>query len=435
MTDQGKQQRFKPTESLVVSIAGTTVGELYKVDGKGIYFVYDKTWLAQGFNLSPITMKFDDKPQLAANLQTFNGLHGPFADSLPDGWGLLLMDRFFNATFGDGTARTATMLDRLAYIGDRGMGAFDYQPKAGYSELNGTLSIAELFTASQQVYAGETNEVLQQLRIAGGSPGGARPKAVIALSLDKREAISAFGEIPAGFDHWIIKFRAADEPIETGAIEYAYAQMARAAGIQMAESILLAQPIPNGQGERFFATKRFDREGDKKRHMITVAALMYADFRAPTMDYSDMLKLTFVLTKSAAEVEKMARLMIFNALAHNYDDHTKNFAFLCNEPAQKGESAHWIFAPAYDITFSQARGEHSTAFIGHGKPTRKIINELCRDYKFLKPNDYIDQTLDALKNWQTTFTNVNIPHQAGVEIFRTLEQLHKDFEGQATRKR
>lgn len=435
MTAQGKQQKFKPTESLVVSIAGTTVGELYKVDGKGIYFVYDKIWLAQGFNLSPITMKFDDKPQLAANLQTFSGLHGCFADSLPDGWGLLLMDRFFNATFGDGTARTATMLDRLAYIGDRGMGAFDYHPKAEFSELGGALSIAELFTASQQVYAGETTEVLKQLRIAGGSPGGARPKAVIALSLDKQDAISAFGDMPAGYEHWIIKFRAIDEPIETGAIEYAYAQMACAAGVHMAESVLLDQLMPNGQTERFFATKRFDRVGDKKRHMMTVAALMYADFRAPTMDYSDMLKLTFVLTKSAAEVEKMARLMIFNALSHNYDDHTKNFAFLCNESAEKDESAHWVFAPAYDLTFSQARGEHSTAFGGHGKPTRKIINELCRDYKFLKPNDYIDQTLNALKNWQAIFTQANIPHQAGAGIFRALEQLHKDFEGQSVRKR
>lgn len=427
MTAQGKQQKFKPTASLRVSIAEQTVGELYKVDGKGIYFVYDKIWLAQGFNLSPITMTFDDKPQLAANLQTFKGLHGPFADSLPDGWGLLLMDRFFNATFGAGTARTASMLDRLAYIGDRGMGAFDYHPKAEYTALDGVLNIAELFTASQQVYAGETKEVLTQLRIAGGSPGGARPKAVIALSLDKQQAISAFGDIPAGYNHWIVKFRAADEPIETGAIEYTYAQMARAAGVEMAESILLEQPMPNGETERFFATKRFDRIGDKKRHMMTVAALMYADFRAPTMDYSDLLKLTFVLTKSAAEVEKMARLMIFNALSHNYDDHTKNFAFLCNAPAQKDEPAQWVFAPAYDLTFSQARGEHSTAFSGHGKPTRKIINELCRDYKFLKPNDYIDQTLNALKNWQAVFTQANIPHQAGAGIFRTLEQLHNDF--------
>jgi serine/threonine-protein kinase HipA len=136
-----------------------------------------------------------------------------------------------------------------------------------------------------------------------------------------------------------------------------------------------------------------------------------------------------VLTKSAAEVEKMARLMIFNALSHNYDDHTKNFAFLCNESEEKNESAQWVFAPAYDLTFSQARGEHSTAFSGHGKPTRKIIHELCRDYKFLKPNDYIDQTLNALKNWKAAFTQANIPHQTGTGIFHTLEQLHKDFEG------
>jgi serine/threonine-protein kinase HipA len=252
-----------------------------------------------------------------------------------------------------------------------------------------------LFKASQEVLEGETPretpDVLTKLRLAGGSPGGARPKAVVALSADGKQARSAFGQIPAGYDHWMIKFRAADEPVETGAIEFAYAQLAR-------------------------------------------------------------------------EVEKMARLMIYNALSHNYDDHTKNFAFLCNElicteptcteltcteltcteptkssnteysATQYSDQATWTLAPAYDLTFAEARGEHSTAFAGHGKPTRKIINEMCKDYKFLKPNDYIDQTLAALGNWRGVFTQAKISHQAGVGLFRALEQLHKDFEVQVVRK-
>lgn len=427
MNTLARHRKFKHTEALVVSKDGVRVGELFKADGKGIYFTYDKSWLASGFNLSPITMSFDTKPQLAANVQTFNGLHGPFADSLPDGWGLLLMDRFFNATFGDGTARTITMLDRLAYMGERGMGAFEYYPKTESEVLTGPLDIAELFKASQEIWEGETTEVLTKLRLAGGSPGGARPKAVVALSSDGKRAISAFEKIPSGYDHWMVKFRTADEPIETGAIEYAYAQMARDAGVMVAESKLLNQTMPNGNLERFFASKRFDREGGRKIHMMTASALMYADFRAPTMDYSDMLKLTHVLTKSAAEVEKMARLMIFNALSHNYDDHTKNFAFLCKESSHTSHEVTWTLAPAYDLTFAQARGEHSTAFAGHGKPTRKIINQICKDYKFLKANDYIDQTLEALNNWQKLFAQHHISQNAGAGIFRVLEGLHKYF--------
>ncbi|VVP59704.1 hypothetical protein PS850_06119 [Pseudomonas fluorescens] len=123
----------------------------------------------------------------------------------------------------------------------------------------------------------------------------------------------------------------------------------------MAESNILNMTMPDGSREGFFATKRFDREGDKKLHMITVSALMYAPYKAPSMDYSGLLKLTSMLTRSAAEVEKMARLMVFNALFHNYDDHTKNFAFIGREPEKPGDEAVWTLAPAYDLTFSEAR--------------------------------------------------------------------------------
>lgn len=422
---------IKRTEVLAVLKCGVKVGELYKAEGRGIYFVYDHGWLAAGFNLSPLTMTWDDKPQLAWNTSLFDGLHGPFADSLPDGWGMLLMDRFFSSTYGEGTHLTVSALDRLAYMADRGMGAFEYQPSAEKGERAGPVDICQLYAASIKVQQGETQAVLNALRLAGGSPGGARPKAILALSADGRSATSAFGPLPQGYAHWIVKFRALHEPVETGSIEFAYAEMARDAGVTMAESTVLSTPMPNGEVEKFFATKRFDRDGDRKVHMMTVSALMYADYRVlSSIDYPNMLKLTQTLTKSSVEVEKMARLMIFNALSHNHDDHAKNFAFLCHAPERPGEKEVWTLAPAYDVTFSNAMGEHTTDFGGRnpGKPTRKRILEICRDYKYLKAEEYIEQTLLALSQWRKVFTRLHIPHKAGEGIFNVLDKLHKDFE-------
>jgi serine/threonine-protein kinase HipA len=422
---------FKHTETLTVLKNGVTVGELFKAAGKGIYFAYDKGWLATGYNLSPLTMDWDDKPHLAKDPALFDGLHGPFSDSLPDGWGMLLMDKFFDSTFGDGTRYTVTSLDRLAYMGDRAMGAFEYHPKAEKAKMPGPVDICQLYEASIQVQEGETKEVLQKLRLAGGSPGGARPKAIVALSADGGRATSAFGPLPQGYAHWLVKFRALHEPVETGGIELAYAEMARAAGVTMAESMILNIQMPDRQVENFFATKRFDREGDRKIHMMTVSALMYANYRAlSSIDYPNLLKLTQAMTKSSAEVEKMARLMVFNALCRNHDDHAKNFAFLCHDPVKTGEKEVWTLAPAYDVTFANAMGEHTTDFGGRtpGKPTRKRIIEICKDYKYLKAEEYIEQTLIALGDWKKVFTTLKIPHKAGDPIFNVLAKLHKDFE-------
>lgn len=424
-------KRFKHTEALTVLKNGVKVGELFKVAGKGIYFVYDQGWLGTGYNLSPITMAWNEKPQLASDPNLFEGLHGPFADSLPDGWGMLLMDRFFDTTYGNGTHLTVTALDRLAYIGDRAMGAFEYQPMADKTDMLGPVDLGKLYEASIEVQEGDTHAVLTKLRLAGGSPGGARPKAVVALSADSGSATSAFGPLAQGYGHWIVKFRALHEPVETGGIELAYAEMARAAGVTMAESTILSVQMPGRQTEHFFATKRFDRDGDRKIHMMTVSALVYANYRAlSSIDYPNLLKLTQVLTNSAVEVEKMARLMIFNALSHNHDDHAKNFAFLCHDPVRPGDKERWTLSPAYDVTFSNAMGEHTTDFGGRtpGTPTRKRIMEICKDYRYLKADEYIEQTLAALADWKKVFTRLNIPHQAGEPIFNVLARLHEDFE-------
>lgn len=423
--------RFKHTEALTVSKGGAKVGELFKTPGKGIYFAYDHGWLSTGYNLSPLTMTWDEKPQLAADPSLFDGLHGPFADSLPDGWGMLLMDRFFNSTFGDGTHLTVTALDRLAYMGDRSMGALEYQPKAERTQMTGPVDISQLYEASIQVQEGDTQAVLQKLRIAGGSPGGARPKAIVALSADGSKASSAFEPLAPGYAHWIVKFRALHEPVETGGIELAYAEMARTAGVSMAESMILNIQMPDRQLEHFFATKRFDRDGDRKIHMMTVAALVYANYRAlSSIDYPNLLRLTLMMTNSATEVEKMARLMIFNALCHNHDDHAKNFSFLRHDPVKPGAQATWTLAPAYDVTFANAMGEHTTDFGGAtpGKPTRKRIMEICKDYRYLDAEAYIEQTLAALADWKSVFTRLKVPHKVGVPIFNVLAKRHEDFE-------
>ncbi|AZD52910.1 hypothetical protein C4K19_1104 [Pseudomonas chlororaphis subsp. aurantiaca] len=421
MTEPGIK-KYKPIEELGVFMHGRQVGML-SWNRQGTYFTYAKDWLTQGFNLSP-QLTFDERPQ-QPDTHLFLGIHGAFADSLPDGWGLLLMGRFFTAEYGSRVTHGLTQLDRLAYIGNRGMGALEYYPMSE-KVAREPISLSALYEASIQVQVGETVEVLKALRVAGGSPGGARPKAAVAFSEDLSHVVSAFEPLPEGYAHWIVKFRALQEPWSMGAIECAYARMARTAGVDMAHCELITVPSEQGWNERFFATRRFDRKHNRKVHMMTAAGILHADFRTPCLDYKDLLRLTFALTKSAKEVEKMARLMVFNGLAHNYDDHAKNFAFLYEE-GQDGLEGQWVLAPAYDLTFSTGMGEHTTAFDGQGRPSRKAIKRLCADYKFLKPDDYIDQTLEALGNWETVFGELSIPAADGKEIFETLKGVHEQL--------
>lgn len=421
MTEPGIK-KYKPIEELGVFMHGRQVG-LLSWNRQGTYFTYAKDWLTQGFNLSP-QLTFDERPQ-QPDTHLFLGIHGAFADSLPDGWGLLLMGRFFTAEYGSRVTHGLTQLDRLAYIGNRGMGALEYYPMSE-KVAREPISLSALYEASIQVQVGETVEVLKALRIAGGSPGGARPKTAVAFSEDLSHVVSAFEPLPEGYAHWIVKFRALQEPWSMGAIECAYARMARTAGVDMAHCELITVPSEQGWNERFFATRRFDRKHNRKVHMMTAAGILHADFRIPCLDYKDLLRLTFALTKSAKEVEKMARLMVFNGLAHNYDDHAKNFAFLYEE-GQDGLEGQWVLAPAYDLTFSTGMGEHTTAFDGQGRPSRKAIKRLCADYKFLKPDDYIDQTLEALGNWETVFSELSIPAADGNEIFETLKGVHEQL--------
>jgi serine/threonine-protein kinase HipA len=402
--------------SIEVLLAGTRVGELVSVPRRGTFFAYDEQWLASGFNLSPLNMEFKSSPQAAPDPHLFGGLLGVFADSLPDGWGMLLMDRFFLRERGI-DRRAITALDRLAYMGDRAMGALEYRPVLEKSEADSSLDLERLYQAALEVYEGDTGATLDALRLAGGSPAGARPKVVVALSQDKQRCASSFKTLAEGHEHWLVKFRSPEEHRDTGAIEYVYAQMARRAGVEMAESALLNVQAENGV-ERFFAAKRFDLDGERKIHMLTACGILYADYRAPSLDYGDLLRATWAITGHAGEVEKMARLMVFNALAHNHDDHSKNFAYLFDQ-------GRWVLSPAYDLTFARVRGmadEHTTAFAGAGLPTRKSLRKVCEAFSFLKVDQYIEQTLDALSGWRGLCRELDVAEQQEVEIQAALEQ-------------
>lgn len=410
---------MKAMRSVEVSMAGRRVGELVAAPRGGLYFAYDTQWLATGFALSPLNMPFDAAPQTAPDSRLFAGLHGAFADSLPDGWGMLLMDRWFQHMHGIDRRRISP-LDRLAYIGDRAMGALEYWPGLDRDDT-GPLALEPLYQAALKAYEGDTSDVLESLRLAGGSPGGARPKVVVALSVDRHQCASPFAPLLEGHAHWLVKFRSGEEHRDTGAIEFAYARMASAAGVETSESALI--PVEAASGlERFFAARRFDRDGDRKRHMLTASGLLYADHRLPALDYGDLLRATWAITRHAGEVEKMARLMVFNALAHNRDDHAKNFAFMFDE-------GRWRVAPAYDLTFSHAGGmgdEHTTAFAGSGTPTRAALRKACEPFPFLEVDRYIGQTLDALSGWKDQCRALEVAPRQAQTINDALEDVRKN---------
>lgn len=408
---------MKNVTSVEVLLSGARVGELVSVPRRGTFFAYDEQWLATGFNLSPLNMEFKSSPQAAPDAHLFGGLMGVFADSLPDGWGMLLMDRFFLRERGI-DRRAITALDRLAYMGGRAMGALEYRPVLEKAEVDASLDLQHLYQAVLEVYEGDTETTLDALRLAGGSPAGARPKVVVALSYDKQRCASSFKALTEGYEHWLVKFRAPDEHRDTGAIEYAYAQMARRAGVDMAEPALLNVQTESGM-ERFFAAKRFDRDRERKIHMLTACGILYADYRAPSLDYGDLLRATWVITGHAGEVERMARLMVFNALAHNHDDHSKNFAYLFDQ-------GRWVLSPAYDLTFARVRGmadEHTTAFAGAGLPTRKALRKVCESFSFLKVDQYIEQTLEVLSGWTGLCRELDIAGQQQVEIQTALDLI------------
>jgi serine/threonine-protein kinase HipA len=331
------------------------VGTLAEDRGR-IYFEYERDFVETGLELSPLRLPLGTGLIEHRNLE-FGPLPGLFDDSLPDGWGLLLMDRHLRALGRN--PQSVSLLERLSWLGTRTMGALTYHPPTGESADAGILDLHDLAQHSQAILSGEEQSVLPQLLQAGGSPGGARPKVLVGYNPETKEVVSGADDLPAGFEHWIVKFWSKSDSQDSGVSEYAYSLMARVAGIEMPPTRL----FETSEGDRFFGAKRFDRNKNRRFHVHTFGNLIESNFRIPSADYKDLLKATSILTRSHAEVLRVFRRMAFNVLAGNRDDHVKNFAFMLNDA-----TGEWTLSPAYDLlSTSGPGGEHTMTVAGEGK--------------------------------------------------------------------
>lgn len=333
------------TKTLNVLYHGRTVGRLAEMADRRVAFQYDAEWLKNGFSISPLSLPLRDDvfvPEEKSR-ERFRGLFGVFADSLPDSWGELLLNRYLE-TLGVHADDVST-LDRLAFIGTSGMGALEYIPakEADFSVPATQLNIDMIAAECEKLLSSKAADNLDLLYRLGGSSGGTRPK--IMLCENGRE--------------WIVKFPAGKDPADIGKCEYDYSICARDCGITMTETSL----IPSSVCEGYFKTERFDRKNGKKIFGITFAGLLEADFRAPSCDYETYFKLTRALTKdNKHDKEQLFRIMCFNIASHNQDDHAKNFSF------QYSSERGWHLSPAYDLTYSSTYwGEHTASVNGKGK--------------------------------------------------------------------
>lgn len=367
------------------------VGTLAQKNSR-LFFEYSSEWLAKGVELSPFTLPLQSG-LISHQDHKFGPLFGLFDDSLPDGWGLLLMDRFFRSRKID--PGLVSVLDRLLYLGDRTMGALTYLPSMKREGGGGRFNLQELATESRLVFSGKLMDILPQLMQAGGSPGGARPKVLVGYNPDTNDMISGEDDLLSGFEHWIVKFPTGEDIADAGPVEYAYSEMAGAAGLEMEETRLFSV----SDDEHFFGVKRFDRSsGNRRCHVHTFGNLIHANFRVPGCDYSDLLKATTLLTRDNHDLERAFRAMVFNVVAHNRDDHAKNFSFLLDDQTGK-----WSFSPSYDLTFSRGPGgEHTTTVLGKGmRPTEKSLVQLADQAGIpaLRAKEIIEEIKEAISRW------------------------------------
>lgn len=408
---------MKHINQLRVLFSGEPVG-LLELRNKRYWFQYDAHWLQQGFNLAPQVMDFNSTPQLA-KLPVFQGLHGIFYDSLPDGWGLLLMDRFFKRQFGWDN-HEITPLDRLAYLGKRAMGALEYEPVIIDNAINESINLQQLVEDSERVLAGKSHAVLNQLRILGGSPGGARPKVTVALANHSDDCVAGITELPQDYRHWIIKFRGQSDSNDMGKIEKIYAELAVQAGLEVPSNRLIQI---KGHKDPYFAVQRFDRVDNTKQHMLTLSGYLYADFRLPSLDYNALLTATAILTKDMREVERAFRLMVYNVAMHNKDDHAKNFAFICNRKGQ------WRLAPAYDLTFSTGmNNQHTTAINGAGNPTRNDFAAIAAAHHIHDWENIIDEVLTAVAQWKNIAKKYKVTKTSFEKVSKALVKIRKNLQ-------
>jgi serine/threonine-protein kinase HipA len=353
-----------------------------------------------------------------ARSASFEGLHGFLADSLPEGWGALLMKRRL-AKLGE-RWEDLDPLDRLALVGRQGRGALTFEPANTPDSPVESLDLDALASESEAILAGEDADLADTLAKLAGASGGARPKVHVGF-LEGGGHCVAESEVAPGFESWIVKFKALTDPVDVGPVEEAYARMARSAGIDMAASRL----IPAKDGPGYFAARRFDRpEPGRRLHMVSLAGAIEAPPHLPSLDYDGFLRAVHAITRHEADLTQAFRRMIFNILACNRDDHTRQHAFLMD--AHGG----WRLAPAYDLTYSTGPGgEHYLAVEGEGRnPTRSHVMALAKRHglpdKTVQP--LIEEVRSALMQWPALASELGATTSRD-EITARFEEISKTF--------
>ena len=384
------------------------------------WFEFSAEFLQHNINPSPFSLTLATTLQKGPR-EPFDGLHGLFSDSLPDGWGLYLMDKALRQAGRDPSM--VTPLDRLAFVGRRAMGAISYQPERVENAEQPAAEELDIDTAGNEatrLYQGELQEVLSYHAVNGTPSAGARPK--ILLGLSGNTAIEGAGDLPPGYSHWLAKFPTGQTPDKKseGTIEHIYAAMARAAGINMAET-RLAQAR---DGNAYFLTRRFDRAaGNHRRHVHSVAGLLNADFRTADFEYRELIKLCGMLTHSHSETLELFRRMVFNIVTGNRDDHTKNFAFILSG---KNE---WRNTPAYDVTWNRGiTGEHSMSVNGKGKDIRLDDILAIAGSASISRQDassVIEAVMEAVSGWNDLALQYDVPSEQRRDIYQYLSRQQR----------
>lgn len=365
------------------------LGELAD-DGMDLLFEYSEEAQRQRLELSPLRLPLRREAYGDFPPHLFR-LPGLIADSLPDGWGLLLMDRYLRRLGLEPAA--VSPLDRLALLGERALGALTFEPMTPMELPEDQTTLLELAQDVTDVIEGRDGEALKRLLILGGSPHGARPKALVGYC-------SARGTIRSLPDQnhlpYLIKFPAEGEHREVCAIEYAYCETARACGMDTPET----RHFDLDRAHAAFGIKRFDVEAGSRVPIHTLAGALHADFRVPAVDYISLLRATRAFTGDEREVSKAYQRAVFNVLFNNRDDHSRNFAF------RLGRDRRWRLAPAYDLTFSTGSGgEHQMDICGEARRiTRDHLLDLAArgGVRAKNATETLDRLIDQLDffEWQ-----------------------------------
>ena len=419
-----------------VKMWGTTIGYLHRQDNGLIGFQYDDNFIPSGIEVAPVKMPLSELTYSFPALPeiTFSGLPGMLADSLPDKFGNIVIKRYLESQ--GRTEDSLTVLEKLCYTGQRGMGALEYEPSTNIVDVNEEVNIDALTKLASDILSERENlnikyddNMIAQLMQGSSSVGGARAKTLIALNPETNEVRSGQINAGKGFEYWLLKFddiaNNKDKDKEPDGkeytkIEYAYYLMAKAAGIKMSECRLYKE-----NGRAHFMTKRFDRKGvrGEKLHMQSLCAIAHMDFNSPRMySYEDAFNIMRQLKLPHTDFVQLYKRMLFNEYAKNYDDHTKNVTFLMDK---KGV---WRLSPAYDMTFSYSKS--STWVNAHQMLINGKADEIIKD-DFMKVAEFagikkaeaekcIKQVKDAVSKWES------FAEEAGLSKTNT-ERIYKFF--------